>query len=375
MGWVRIARGRWTERGWCYGAQPSVSRTVPSSNAPRGAVRPIRRLHVRSRAGHAPRRPTRTVMPTILHAFRWVSQSLLVASLLSASGAASQTLGVPLGVFADVEGCDGISQLRDGRVLVTSGATQVLAFETDGTPLGVFASGLTQPSGTLELDGGRILIVEGGRSENAEVYALDGTYVGPFGSGLNVAVDAIQLADGRVLIAEYGDGSTGRVSQFDPDGTPRGSVCTPTRQPHRHRPTRRRPRRRPRGVREPVSAFAPDRTPLEPFVGSRVPRQRPPPTPRRPRPRRRGDRRGHRARSGSRLQRGRHVPRPVHDRARSGRRARAPGRRPGPRLRRRERPGPRLRRGAGSERSIARGLGRGRGVPLASGGGRSRTST
>ena len=187
---------------------------------------------------------------------------LLATSLaLLATAASAQT---PLGVFAEVENPGGLLQLADGRVLVEEMQGRILAFGSDGTPLSTFTDGADEP--LVQLEDGRILASDDGRSGDVLVLGLDGITLSVFAPGLNIPTDAVQLADGRVLITEYGNGSTGRVSEFDADGTPRGRFARQLANPVALTQLQDGRVIVVEGGGRRVLAFAPDRTPLDDFI-------------------------------------------------------------------------------------------------------------
>ncbi|MEM1054496.1 MAG: hypothetical protein AAGI52_03140 [Bacteroidota bacterium] len=144
------------------------------------------------------------------HAFS--ATGLLVAVLL-ARAAAAQT---PLGTFAEVDRPEAILALTDDRVLV-DGPGQVFAFTADGAPLGPFnPASLSQP--LVQLSDGRVLVTDG---DDLRAFASDGTSLGTLIADLDGPAAAVELTDGRILVAEVrGFDQNGRVSAFEPDGTP-----------------------------------------------------------------------------------------------------------------------------------------------------------
>ena len=83
----------------------------------------------------------------------------------------------------------------------------------------VFATGLDEPHGIVQLADGRVLVAEFGVADRVSAFGADGTRLGTFAEGLDDPTGIAQLADGRVLVTEFNDG---RVQAFTSDGAPLG---------------------------------------------------------------------------------------------------------------------------------------------------------
>ncbi|MEM8558492.1 MAG: T9SS type A sorting domain-containing protein [Bacteroidota bacterium] len=127
--------------------------------------------------------------------------------------------GTALPNFAsDIAGPGDVTQLSDGRVLLSTFANQnVLAFASDGTPLPSFAEGLVGAALPTQLDDGRVLVAEL-FAGNVVAFNADGTGRTAFVSDLNFPNQIVQLQDGRVLVA-VALPSGGLILAFNPDGT------------------------------------------------------------------------------------------------------------------------------------------------------------
>ena len=102
-------------------------------------------------------------------------------------------------------------QLANGDVLIAAGG-RVARFQSDGTPLPDFATGLATAIGLTRLADGRVLVVEQGLSRISEFPATGGART-TFASGFSLPYDVIQLSNGNVLVSEAGND---RISVFAP---------------------------------------------------------------------------------------------------------------------------------------------------------------
>jgi len=141
------------------------------------------------------------------------ASSLLAAALAAPAHAQAQRADFATGLYEPL----GITQLADGRILVTEPDSNRVSVLSSSGVRSDFATGLVYPTGLTQLADGRILVTEWGAGRVSELNTTTGTR-SDFATGLVYPTVITQLADGRILVVEHDRvsvlSSTGARSDF-----------------------------------------------------------------------------------------------------------------------------------------------------------------